>query len=130
MAYNTGSPCPCAGQQRTFQCNNPPCYVNSADFQNRYSQQCVDNRTDIHVNQPIINNRNHYVNNVNAHVIRDNNYYHYHQQNLARDNFINLYYNQIYRTSQCYSDYSCSNGTLPGTIQNINMGTIFCGCFC
>lgn len=131
MAYNPGgNNCQFGGQQRAYHCNNPPCYNETCDVQNRYSQQCVENRNDIYVNQPIINNRNHFVNNINSQIVRDNNYYHYNQQNLARDNFINRYFNQVYRTSCSYADYSCTSGTLPGMCSNINMGTVFCGCIC
>ena len=116
------------GQQQAFQYSNPPVVTQSADAQNRYSQQLIDNRNDIFVNQPIINNRNHFINNINSQLIRDNNFYHYHQQNLVRDNVINRYHNQVMRTSRCFSDFSCTAGRLPGTVTNINMGTTFGGC--
>ena len=115
------------GQQQALQYTNPPLLTQSATQQARYSQQVIDNRTDITVNQPIINNRDHYVNNINTQVIRDNNFYHYHQQNLVRDNVINTYQNQVLRQQNNFSDYSQSFGRLPGTVSNINYGTSFGG---
>ena len=116
------------GTQQALQYTNPALLTQSATQQARYSQQIVDNRTDITVNQPIINNRDHYVNNINTQVIRDNNFYHYHQQNLVRDNVINTYQNQVFRQQNNFSDYSQSFGRLPGTVSNINYGTTFAGC--
>ena len=126
-AAAAAAPCPLAlaGARQAAHYQNPPVLNSFADCQNRYSQQLVDNRTDILINQPIINNRDHHVNNINTQLIRDNNFYHYHQQNLFRDNLINHFHNQVLRQQNNFSDYSCSSGILPGTVTNINHGTSF-----
>ena len=115
------------GAQQALAYQNAPIVTQSATQQARFSQQVVDNRTDITVNQPIINNRDHYINNVNTQVIRDNNFYHYRQQNFVRDNVINTFQNQVFRQQNNFSDYSQSFGRLPGTVSNIDYGTSFGG---
>ena len=116
-----------AGSQQSLAIQNPPLLTQSATQQARYSQQIIDNRTDITVNQPIINNRDHYINNINTQIIRDNNFYHYNQQNLYRDNIINTYQNQVFRQQNNFADYSQSFGQLPGTVSNIDYGTSYGG---
>ena len=116
-----------AGTQQALAYQNPAIVTQEATQQARYSQQVVDNRTDITVNQPIINNRDHYINNINTQVIRDNNFYHYHQQNFVRDNVINTFQNQVFRQQNNFADYSQSFGRLPGTVSNIDYGTSFGG---
>ena len=113
------------GAQQAYQYTNAPVYTSTADCSSRYSQQLVDNRTDIYINQPIINNRDHHINHVNSQLIRDNNFYHYHTQNLFRDNVINHYQNRVFRQQNNFADYSCSYGVLPGSISNVNHGTCF-----
>ena len=117
-----------AGTSQAYQQNLAPLQTQSADSQNVYSQQIQDNRRDIYINQPIINDRNHYINNINRQLIRDNNFYHYQQQNLYRDNYINTYQNQVYRQTNNYASYSCSTGLLAGSVSNYNYGTTCCGC--
>ena len=110
----------------TSQAIERPAIVNNfADSQNRYTSQVVDNRNDVFINQPIINNRDHYINNLNTQIIRDNNFYHYNTQNLYRDNVINTYQNQVVRQQFNYSTASQTFGRLPGSVSNINYGTQF-----
>ncbi len=115
------------GTATAQQIENAPLVNQSADVQNRYSSQIIDNRNDVFINQPIINNRDHYVNNINTQVIRDNNYYHYNTQNLYRDNIINTYQNQVIRQTNNFATYSSTVGVLPGTAQSIDYGTTYAG---
>jgi hypothetical protein len=125
LAAGNACPLALAGTQQVAHYQQPPLLNASADCQSRFSQQLVDNRTDIFVNQPIINNRDHHINNINTQIIRDNNFYHYHQQHLFRDNVINHFSNRVLRQQNSFADYSCSSGVLPGSVTNINHGTSF-----
>lgn len=109
-----GAPAPCA-ENRSFQYNLPPRVQCNADCSNRYSQQLVDNNNHIFVTQPVINERNHHVNYLNRTLIRDNNFHHYRVNNLYRDNVINRHYNQVFRTTRNFCDYSCTQGVIQGT---------------
>ena len=119
-----GAPCgaapvavapPCQ-ENRAFQYNLPPRVTCNADCANRYSQQLYDNNNHIFVTQPVINERNHHVNHLNRTLIRDNNFHHYRQHNLFRDNVINRFYNQVYRQQRNFADYSCSQSVVQGTV--------------
>ena len=127
-----------AGCQRACQYAYPPIVNATADCAYRYSNQLVDNRADVYVTQPIINNRDHHIHHVNTVNVRDNAFYHYHQQNMVRDNCINHFYNRVVRQENNFVDYSASCCTLPGTVANVDEGTclyqmpsvcsIGCGC--
>jgi hypothetical protein len=94
----------------------PPQFTNYQDCCNRYSQQLFDNNNHVYVTQPVINERNHLVNYLNRTLIRDNNYHHYRVNHLYRDNVINRYYNQVFRTQRHFCDYSCSQACVPGVV--------------
>lgn len=125
---NAGSIVALAGTNQAYQYTNAPLATQTADCQAKYTAQVVDNRNDIYINQPIINDRNHYINNINRQLIRDNNYYHYQKQDLYRDNTINRYFNQVYRKTQNFASCSSSCGVIPGSSTCYSYGNAFCGC--
>ena len=113
------------GTCQQYQYTNAPVLRQSADSANRYSQSLIDNRNDIFINQPIINTRDHFVNNIHSQLIRDNNHYHYHTQNLFRDNVHHRYYQQVFRQQNNFYSSSSSCGVLPGCVTHSFAGTSF-----
>ena len=119
------SPSACYSKQCAFQYQNAPLYKCTNDSSNVVSQQVVDNRNDIYIDQPVLNDRFHFNNHVNRQLISDNNYWHYDLKMIYRDNYIHHNQNQFVRQQFNYADISYESSVMPGACMNLNCGQRF-----